>query len=61
MQASAMGAQFLDFQNLSLALILLSPLYFIFLLIVIRITPNLFFIDPDRDPDHSQNLITCPI
>ena len=35
-----------------------SPLYFIFLLIVIRITPNLFFIDPDSDPDHSQNLIT---
>ena len=38
-----------------------SPLYFIFLLIVIRITLNLFFRDPDSDPDHSQNLITCSL
>ena len=36
-------------------------LYFIFLLILIRITPNLFFMDPDSDPDHSQNLITCSL
>ena len=61
-QTSATGAQFLDFQNLPLALILLfSPLYFIFLLIVIRITPNLFFMNPDSDPDHCQNLITCSL
>ena len=61
-QTSAMGAQFLDFQNLPLALILLfSPLYFIFLPTVIRITPNFFFMDPDSDPDHSQNLLTCSL
>ena len=35
------------------------PLYFISLLIVIWITPNLFFMDPDSDPDLFQNLITC--
>ena len=28
---------------------------------MIRITPNLFFMDPDSDPDHSQNLITCSL
>ena len=61
-QTSATGAQFLDFQNLSLALILIFfRLYFIFLPIVIRITPNLFFIDPDSDPDYSQNRITCSL
>ena len=38
-----------------------SPLYFIFLPMVIRITPNLFFMDPDSDPDHSHNLITCSL
>ena len=54
-QTSATGAEFPDFQNLPLALILLfPPFYFIFLLIVIRITRNLFFMDPDSDPDHSQ-------
>ena len=37
------------------------PLYFIFWLIVIQITPNLFFMDSDSDPDHSQNLITCSL
>ena len=27
----------------------------------IRITPNIFFVDPDNDPHHSQNLITCSL
>ena len=27
----------------------------------IRINPNIFFMDPDSDPDHSQNLITCSL
>ena len=27
----------------------------------IRITPNIFFMDPDSDPDHSHNLITCSL
>ena len=27
----------------------------------IRITPNIFFVDPDSDPDHSQNLIACSL
>ena len=38
-----------------------SPLYFIFLPMVIRITPNLFFMDSDSDPDHSENLTTCSL
>ena len=38
----------------------LFPLYFLFLLIVIWITPN-FFMDPDSDPDHYQHLITCSL
>ena len=42
-----MGAQFLDFQNLPLALILLFP--------------PLFHIFADSDPDHSQNPITCSL
>ena len=37
-----------------------SP-HFIFLLIVIRITPNLFLMDPDSDPDYSLNLIICSL
>ena len=27
----------------------------------IRITPNIFFVDPDSDPDQSQNIITCSL
>ena len=27
----------------------------------IQITPNIFFMDPDSDPDHSQHLITCSL
>ena len=38
-----------------------SPSISYFLPIVIRITPNLFFTDPDSDPDHSPNLITCSL
>ena len=60
-QTSTTGAQFLDFQNLPLALILLSPCLFHIFADSDPDHSQLIFMDPDSDPDHSQNLITCSL
>ena len=58
MQTSATGAQLLDFQPTISTDIAFLPLFHIFA----DSDPDnsqFIFMDPDNDPDHSQNLITC--